>query len=75
MPETTTHTMAVYSTDHLHLARDLHVGQLIVHLGDPGPAIDLRGHSLAYDEIELIGDGCFRLLRDGVQVQSIERRR
>lgn len=57
----------IYSDDTLRLARPHHTKLLIVHLGTPGPILDVGAHSLEYDKIELHGTGQFRIMRNGIQ--------
>lgn len=65
--------MVIYSADHLNLHAPVTVSLLIVHLGQPGPTIDVGPHALTYDEIELIGEGQFRVLNNASEVYRYER--
>lgn len=58
--------MIIYHDEHLHLARDLHVEQLVVHLDLPGPTLNIGGHKFTYDEIDLVGVGEFCIMRNGI---------
>lgn len=60
--------LAIYSTEHLKLQKPLHVNELIVHLGTPGPTVDVGDHDLQYSNLEFRGQGVFRMLRHGEQL-------
>ena len=66
-------TMVIHSDDRLHLSGPLHAQLLIVHLGLPGPRVELGAHELTYDEMELHGVGDLTMLRAGVEVSTISK--
>lgn len=65
--------LAIHSDDNLQLARSIYVNELHIHLGNPGPVVDLGGHSLQYSRIEFHGQGSFCMLNLGRQLWRYER--
>ena len=63
----------IYSTDKLRLADPMHAEHLIVHLGTPGPTVEVGEHDLTWGKIETVGVGNFTLLRRGRQYMQITR--
>jgi hypothetical protein len=49
------------------------VKELHVHLGRPGPVVDVGDHDLQYTKVEFHGRGVFRMLRHGNQLWRFER--
>ena len=60
---TKTNTLVLYSDENLKLTSPIHANFLIVHLGTPGPRVDIGEHQLTWDELELHGNGDWRIGR------------
>ncbi|HEX6052754.1 MAG TPA: hypothetical protein VFZ21_25990 [Gemmatimonadaceae bacterium] len=65
--------LAIYSSEQLTISRSLHVDLLIVHLGTPGPMVELGDQLLTWTEIEFHGAGAFEIRRNGVRFMRYER--
>lgn len=65
--------LAIHKSEQLELHRPLCVKELYVHLGDPGPTIDVGDHDLQYGKVEFHGKGVFRVLRHGMQLWRYEQ--
>lgn len=65
--------LAIHSTDRIRMAKSLAVVELHVHLGRPGPTIDVGDHALEYTKIHFHGEGAFTMLRHGKQIWKIEQ--
>jgi len=68
---TTSRETVIHSDEDLHLQKPLHAEHLIVHLGRPGPTVELGAHDLTWGKIELLGAGHFTLTRNGKQYMQI----
>lgn len=64
---------ALYHDERIALNAPLTTKKLIVHLGNPGPTIEVGAHALNYEQIEFCGKGVFRVLRDGKQLWRYEQ--
>jgi hypothetical protein len=60
-------TMAIYSEDTIVLRGPIHAELLIVHLGDPGPRVDVGEYMLTWGTLELHGEGYLRIGRSARQ--------
>lgn len=69
----TSEFLAIYSTEKIHLGKPLHVKELHVHLGVPGPVLDTGDHDLQYSKVEFHGRGAFTVLRNGRLCWKVER--
>lgn len=69
----TSEFLAIHSTDRIHMGGSLVVGELIIHLGRPGPVVDVGDHALEYTKIEFHGKGVFTMLRHGKQLWRYEQ--
>lgn len=65
--------LSIHSTDNLRLARSLQVKELHVHLGRPGPTVEVGDHALEYVSVEFHGRGAFTVTRHGKQMWKVER--
>jgi len=65
--------LAIHSTEQISMARSLHVSSLIVHLGNPGPIVEVGDHQLTWTKIEFHGSGSFTITRRGVRAMRYER--
>lgn len=65
--------LAIHSTEVIRMRGSLHVNELIVHLGNPGPVVDVGDHCLEYAHVEFHGKGVFRMLRHGEQMWRYEQ--
>lgn len=61
----------IYSGETLSLKESIYVRTLYVHLGDPGPVVELAGYQLQWSKLETIGKGTFTMLRHGKQVMQL----
>lgn len=61
----------IYSSETLTLTETLVVGTLYVHLGDPGPVVELGDHQLQWSKLEAIGKGQFTMRRHGKQAMQL----
>lgn len=69
----TSEFLAIHSTDDIRMAKPLHVLELHIHLGTPGPVVDVGDHDLQYSSVEFHGKGVFRMLRHGKQLWRYEQ--
>lgn len=65
--------LAIHSGDRIKMARPMAVVELHVHLGRPGPVVDVGDHALEYTKIEFHGKGVFTMLRHGRQLWRYEQ--
>ena len=65
--------MTIYSGERLRLAGLLAVVELHVHLGRPGPSVEVGDHALEYTRIVFHGHGAFTVLRHGRQMWRCEQ--
>lgn len=65
--------LAIHSTEDIRMRGSLHVNELIVHLGNPGPVVDVGDHRLEYSTVKFHGRGVFRILRHGRQLWRYEQ--
>lgn len=65
--------LAIHSDENLQMAAPLHVLELHIHLGRPGPVVDVGDHDLQYSKVEFHGHGVFRMLRHGRQLWRYEQ--
>lgn len=73
MSVSTSEFLAIHSTEDIRMRGSLHVNELIVHLGRPGPVVDVGDHDLQYSRVEFHGKGVFRMLRNGKQLWRYEQ--
>jgi hypothetical protein len=65
--------LSIYATERISMAGPLTVTELHVHLGKPGPVVDVGDHELQYTRIEFHGKGAFTMLRHGKQLWRYEQ--